>query len=139
MADQRLPPARLPGGISNANGLSRAPTRAVTGPATASATNNVRRNLFQSQLTRRPPPSSASSTSAETLRLDVENASRTVLGGAADARSDSSEIVIRDVNGEVELGDPPTPPVDDSDEIALDSRQENESQSFSVSPRPRVC
>jgi hypothetical protein len=124
MADQRLPPARLPGGVSNVNGLSRAPTRAVTGPATASS--SVRRNLFQNQLTRRPTPSS-SSTSVETLRLDGESASRMALGEPMDAHSESSELVIRDANGEVELEDPPTPPADDGDEVALDSRQENES------------
>jgi hypothetical protein len=75
--------------------------------------SGVRRNLFQSQLTRRPTPSS--STSTETLRLD------------ADAQSESSEIVIRDKNGEIELADPPTPPIDDDrDEVAPDARQENE-------------
>ncbi|KAI0005169.1 hypothetical protein F4779DRAFT_633571 [Xylariaceae sp. FL0662B] len=76
-------------------------------------TAGVRRNLFQSQLTRRPTPTS-SNNSAETLRLDV------------DVLSESSEIVIRDKNGEFEVGDPPTPPLDDPDEGALDDAQENE-------------
>ncbi|KAH9901997.1 hypothetical protein F4778DRAFT_136520 [Xylariomycetidae sp. FL2044] len=80
----------------------------------------VRRNLFQSQLTRRPTPtmttSSSSSTSAETLRLDV------------DVLSDTSEIVIRDKNGDFDVGDLPTPPLDDPEEVptALDDAQENE-------------
>jgi len=81
----------------------------------AASTASVRRNLFQSQLTRRPTP--ASSTSGETLHLD----------GEPQAES-SSEIVVRDKNGDVKLGDPPTPPMDDPDEIALDARQENESK-----------
>lgn len=40
--------------------------------------------------------------------------------------SDTSEIVIRDKNGEFEVGDPPTPPVDDPEVEALDDIQENE-------------
>ena len=85
-------------------------------PRSRGATTSVRRNLFQSQLTRRPTPSS--STSAETLRLENES------------QPESSEIVVRDKNGDVELGDPPTPPMDDPDEVALDARQENESKSL---------
>ncbi|KAH8908595.1 hypothetical protein BR93DRAFT_966651 [Coniochaeta sp. PMI_546] len=76
--------------------------------------SNVRRNLFQSQLTRRPTASS--STSAETLRLD------------ADAPSESEDIVVRDKNGEVELGDPPTPPMDDPEDEVLDPGQEHEKE-----------
>ncbi len=75
-------------------------------------TSSVRRNLFQSQLTRRP--TSNSSTSGETLRLDAE------------VPSESGDIVIRDKNGEIELGDPPTPPIDDPDDMALDASHENE-------------
>ncbi|KAI0167114.1 hypothetical protein GGR52DRAFT_575077 [Hypoxylon sp. FL1284] len=80
-------------------------------------TAGVRRNLFQSQLTRRPTPTNSSSnSSAETLRLaDVE------------VLSETSEIVLRDKNGEIEVDDPPTPPLDDPDEAAaLDEAQENE-------------
>ncbi|KAI2623437.1 hypothetical protein GGS21DRAFT_534076 [Xylaria nigripes] len=97
----------------------------------ASGIAAVRRNLFQSHLTRRQtsteatarPGASAPSTtgtaastnSAETVRLDVE------------VLSDSSEIVIRDQNGEFEIGNPPTPPLKDmDDEPALDGAQENE-------------
>ncbi len=117
MADRAPPPNLRPGATRI--------TRAVT-----SATG-VRRNLFQSQLTRRPTPtetarpggggggvnntSMTTSSSAETLRLDV------------DVLSESSEIVIRDQNGEFEIEDPPTPPLDDpDDEVALDDAQENE-------------
>lgn len=76
--------------------------------------SSVRRNLFQSQLTRRPTASS--STSAETLRLDT------------DAQSESSDIVMRDKDGEIQLGDPPTPPIDDPDELPLDPMQDNEKE-----------
>ncbi len=61
-------------------------------------------------------PPSNSSTSTETLRLDN------------DAQPESSDIVIRDKNGEVELGDPPTPPVDDPDDIVLDASHQNEKE-----------
>ncbi|KAK6834643.1 hypothetical protein PG987_009337 [Apiospora arundinis] len=72
----------------------------------------VRRNLFQSQLTRRP--TSTSSNSAETLRMDADNVSNT------------SDIVIRDEHGDFEVGDPPTPPMDEPEAEALDDMQENE-------------
>ncbi|KAG8666298.1 hypothetical protein FPOAC2_11405 [Fusarium poae] len=92
---------------TNGNGVSR--TR--NGASSA----GVRRNLFQSQLTRRPTAGSTS-TSAETLHLDV------------DVLSDTSEIVVRDKHGEIELGDPPTPMMDDEDELPLDNAQEFEKE-----------
>jgi len=63
----------------------------------------VRRNLFHQHLSRRPTTSSTS-TSAETLRLD------------ADPESDSSDIVIRDKNGDFEIGDPPMQTFDEQEE-----------------------
>ncbi|KAI0379906.1 hypothetical protein F5Y04DRAFT_109094 [Hypomontagnella monticulosa] len=82
-------------------------------------TIGVRRNLFQSQLTRRPTPTNSggsSNNSTETLRL-----------GDVEVLSDTSEIVIRDKNGEFEVDDPPTPPPDDLEEGgALDDAQESE-------------
>ncbi|KAG4435941.1 hypothetical protein IFR05_008561 [Cadophora sp. M221] len=65
--------------------------------------SGVRRNLFQQHLTRRPTTSSTS-TSAETLRLDVDH------------ESDSSDIVIRDKNGDFEIEDLPIQPYDEQDE-----------------------
>ncbi len=79
----------------------------------------VRRHLFQSQLTRRQTP--APSSSGKTLRLES-------IEPQPEEESSSSEIVVRDKNGDVELGDPPTPPMDDPDEVALDVRHENESK-----------
>lgn len=52
-----------------------------------------RPNLFRGQLTRRPTASSSNST--DTVRLDVE------------VLPDSSEIVVRNQQGEIDLGDPP--------------------------------
>lgn len=84
---------------------------------TRTNTNGIRRNLFQNHLARRPTPTTSSSnTSAETLRL-----------GEVEVLSDTSEIVVRDKNGEFEVGDPPTPPPDDpEDGAALDEAQETE-------------
>jgi hypothetical protein len=84
-------------------------------PARNPAAQSVKRNLFQSQLTRRPTPTS-SSNSAETLRLDI------------DVLSDTSEIVIRDKNGEFEVGDPPIPPMEEPEVDALDDAQEHMSE-----------
>jgi hypothetical protein len=75
---------------------------------------NVRRNLFHHQLSRRPTTSSTS-TSAETLRLDIEH------------ESDNSDIVIRDKNGEFEIGDPPMQSFDEQEEGNGDA-QEDESE-----------
>lgn len=101
------------------------------GPAHQNATSNagVRRNLFQGQLTRRPTagPGSSSSNPNDT-GPPGRNAGD--LGGmeVEEDESASSDIVVRDKNGEVELDEPPTLVVDDPDEIALDMRQENESK-----------
>ncbi|KAI1377420.1 hypothetical protein F4677DRAFT_444648 [Hypoxylon crocopeplum] len=97
----------------------RPPAHARPGTNKSARTNTsgVKRNLFQGQLTRRPTPTTSSSNdSAETLRLaDVE------------VLSDTSEIVIRDKNGDFDVGDPPTPPLDDPEEGGtLDDAQESE-------------
>ena len=91
-------------------------------------TIGVRRNLFQSQLTRRPTPTNSGGSSnnyTETLRL-----------GDVEVLSDTSEIVIRDKNGEFEVDDPPTPPPDDLEEGgALDDAQESERMLHYAWPR----
>ncbi|OTB05849.1 hypothetical protein M426DRAFT_10294 [Hypoxylon sp. CI-4A] len=92
--------------------------RAGTNRTTRTNTAGIRRNLFQNQLTRRPTPTTSSSNnSVETLRL-----------GEVEVLSDTSDIVIRDRNGEFEIGDPPSPTPDDPEETggALDEVQENE-------------
>ncbi|KXJ93118.1 hypothetical protein Micbo1qcDRAFT_203240 [Microdochium bolleyi] len=90
------------------------PTATTT---TITTNSGVRRNLFQSQLTRRPTPTSTGS--AETLRLGDNN---------VDVLSDTSEIVVRDKNGDFEIGDPPTPPLEDPEDGGLDEAQENEQE-----------
>ncbi len=91
--------------------------------ATSSSSNNratsVRRNLFHQHLSRRPTTSSTS-TSAETLRLDI------------DPESDSSDIVIRDQNGEFQIGDPPIQTLDDQEEGGNGDEQEDESTLYEV-------
>ncbi|GJN85933.1 hypothetical protein PLIIFM63780_009508 [Purpureocillium lilacinum] len=94
-------------------------------------------NFLRSQLTRRPTGAAASGasgasaagggsvasgSSAETLRVPGG-------GGAADVDvlSDTSEIVVRNQQGEIELGDPPTPVLEEHDEQAED-RQEAEKE-----------
>ncbi|KAI0866024.1 hypothetical protein F4860DRAFT_204682 [Xylaria cubensis] len=103
---------------------------------TATGTAGVRRNLFQSHLTRRPTPTEGSrpgsgigggTTSAATTTNSSSSNSVDMLRFESDAPCESSEIVIRDKNGEFEVGDPPTPPLNDpGEEPALDDAQENE-------------
>jgi hypothetical protein len=94
--------------------------QATTSSSSNRSTNNVRRNLFHQHLSRRPTTSSTS-TSAETLRLDV------------DPESDSSDIVIRDKNGEFEIGDPPMQSFDDQEEGGNGDAQEDESMFYNGS------
>ncbi|KAI0403639.1 hypothetical protein F4802DRAFT_280743 [Xylaria palmicola] len=131
MAD-RAPPPNLRAGASRI-------TRAAAGTA------GVRRNLFQSHLTRRPTPgesarpgdgAAAGSMTATATAAAPSSSSSSSANSAAStlcldadvfSESQSSEIVIRDKNGEFEIEDPPTPPLDDpDDEGALDDMQENE-------------
>lgn len=97
----------------------------------SSATSqSVRRNLFQSQLTRRP--TAITSAPGDALRHDADAPREHQYHGQFQPQrrptaSPPGDIVVRDKNGEIELDDPPTPPVDDADEIgALDARHENE-------------
>lgn len=69
--------------------------RQAASTSTHSRTTGVRRNLFHQHLSRRPTTSSTS-TSGETLRLDNDHG------------SDGAEIVIRDKNGDFDIGDPRT-------------------------------
>ncbi|ODA84064.1 hypothetical protein RJ55_02582 [Drechmeria coniospora] len=90
--------------------LRRPETGAVRARGTTTG-GTVRPNLFRSQLTRRPTATS-SAHPTETLRLaDV------------DVLSDSSEIVVRNPQGEIELGDPPALPLEEQDEQAEDRRE----------------
>ena len=91
--------------------------QATTSSSSNRSTNNVRRNLFHQHLSRRPTTSSTS-TSAETLRLDVE------------PESDTSDIVIRDKNGEFEIGDPPMQSFDEQEEGGNGDALEDESMCY---------
>lgn len=93
----------------------------------SSSNAGVRRNLFQGQLTRRPTTGPGSNNSNEPGGAG-RNAGDLDDMEVEEDESASSDIVVRDKNGEVELDEPPTLVVDDPDEIALDMRQENESE-----------
>ena len=121
MADRHAPSARvLTSGVSKArNGM------------TSATAHSVRRNLFQNQLTRRPP--ALSPTSDEELHLDddVHKEHQSRHHGQFQSQPDASfpqdDIVVRNHNGEIELGDPPTLPLDDAEDMeALEARHENE-------------
>ncbi|TVY48012.1 hypothetical protein LOCC1_G001066 [Lachnellula occidentalis] len=85
--------------------------RTAASSSTSHRATNVRRNLFHQHLSRRPTTSSTS-TSAETLRLDIE------------PESDTSDIVIRDKNGEFEIGDPPMGSFDEQEDGNGDAHED---------------
>jgi len=86
--------------------------RSAASSSTSHRATNVRRNLFHQHLSRRPTTSSTS-TSAETLRLDIEH-----------ELSDTSDIVIRDKNGEFAIGDPPMQSFDEQEEGGGDAHED---------------
>ncbi|CAK7245059.1 MAG: hypothetical protein STHCBS139747_006625 [Sporothrix thermara] len=92
-----------------------------SGASTASASTSVRRNLFQSQLTRRP--THAMPTGSASVAPSLDGSERDI---GAHLKPGPAEIVVRDRNGEVELVDPPSPTADEMGETALDARQEVE-------------
>lgn len=94
-----------------------AETRHTSG--SSSRPMGVRRNLFHQHLSRRPTTSSTS-TSAETLRLDLE------------ADSETSDIVIRDKNGDFEIGDPPIPELDEQEEPGTQDAREDKSELLGI-------
>ncbi|PKS10819.1 hypothetical protein jhhlp_002576 [Lomentospora prolificans] len=109
-----MPDPSRPRGPSNAPSQVR--TRAPASTTATTTTTGVRRNLFQSQLTRRPTPSSAS-TSTETLRLD----------SCVDVLSDSDEIVVRDKQAELEVGEAVAGGVEDeAEDGVVDEKEEME-------------
>ncbi|KAI1805469.1 hypothetical protein F4811DRAFT_214024 [Daldinia bambusicola] len=95
-------------------------------------TAGIRRNLFQSQLTRRPTPTTTTMMTTSSSQSSSNNSAETLRLGDVEVLSDTSDIVVRDKNGEFDVGDPPTPPLDDPEEAggtgagALDDAQENE-------------
>ena len=104
------------------SGVSKARTNGMT------STASVRRNLFQSQLTRRP---TAGSPESEELHLDAdvhkEHRHHDQFQHQPDGPLAQDDIVVRDHNGEFELDDPPTPAIDDPEDMeALEARHENE-------------
>lgn len=92
--------ANVPGGGGGSNNSSSSKT-----------------SLFRSHFIRRSNVPAADS-AAESVRLDAEMT----------PRAEASDLVVRDQHGEVEIGNPPTPVVDDEEELqALEYQQENES------------
>ena len=129
---ERNRPGNLNPTSNNASGS--ATTRIRTGVASASLPT-ARRNHFQSST------SSSTGTSTSSRNLNASRGARRPAPGSSLATadsmhldagvpsSDSSEIVVRDSHGEIELGDPPTPDLEDQEELPLDSQQESERMS----------
>ncbi|KUI57914.1 hypothetical protein VP1G_05271 [Cytospora mali] len=124
---------------SHQHHLAQEPTKLSTSTTSSTSTlpgpapNNagIRRNLFQGQLTRRPTGTGPNDMGPGGGRFDGNCGGVVVVGGMEvddDGSAASSDIVVRDRDGNVELDEPPALVVDDPDEIALDMRQENEKQ-----------
>lgn len=97
------------------NGSSRTTRSSGLATSSSSANNGSKTSLFRSHFIRRP---NAASSDPENVRLDVEM-----------QQSEPADLVVRDQHGEVEIGNPPTPVVDDEEELqALEYQQENESE-----------
>ncbi|KAG7289086.1 hypothetical protein NEMBOFW57_005449 [Staphylotrichum longicolle] len=129
MADRHVPPARM---------LNAGVSKARSGMTSSSHSQGVRRNLFQSQLTRRPTALSGSE--EEELHLDAEvhresqHRHHSHFQPQPETAFPQDDIVVRNHNGEIELGDPPTLPLDEAEDMeALDARHENEKE------RQRLC
>ncbi|KAL7949005.1 hypothetical protein V8C42DRAFT_234715 [Trichoderma barbatum] len=101
---------------ATSNGSSRTTRSSGLAAASNSSANGSKTSLFRSHFIRRP---NATSSDPEGGRLDVE----------MQQQSETAELVVRDQHGEVEIGNPPTPVVDDEEELqALEYQQENEKE-----------
>jgi hypothetical protein len=103
---------------TRSSGLANVPSGGGGGSSNGHGTKT---SLFRSHFIRRPNAPSADPV-AESVRLDAE----------VTPRAEASDLVVRDQHGEVEIGNPPTPVVDDEEELqALEYQQENESMCLS--------
>lgn len=103
-------------------------TTRSSGLAAASSSNSAngsKTSLFRSHFIRRP--NAATATDPEgVVRQDGETTQQQQQQQQSEA---AAELVVRDQHGEVEIGNPPTPVVDDEEELqALEYQQENESE-----------
>ncbi|KAL2269712.1 hypothetical protein VTJ83DRAFT_1896 [Remersonia thermophila] len=107
------------------------------GGISSASTQSVRRNLFPSHLTRRqpavsPPPEEPSHFDAGLPREQHQHyhpggGSHRHRHNGSFRTSSPSDIVVRDHNGEIELGDPPSPIVDVAEDAeAAEERHELE-------------
>lgn len=87
-------------------------SKPVVPRTTASATGNVRRNLFHHQLSRRPT-SASTSTSVTTLQDAIHD--------------DTSDIIIKDRNGNYMVQVPMLPPLDEEQAQEEEAASEKES------------
>ncbi|KAK4063410.1 uncharacterized protein Triagg1_9430 [Trichoderma aggressivum f. europaeum] len=97
-------------------GSSRTTRSAGLAAASSSSANGSKTSLFRSHFIRRPNAAAADAEGGETQQQQQQQ-----------QQSEAAELVVRDQHGEVEIGNPPTPVVDDEEELqALEYQQENE-------------
>ncbi|KKP01330.1 hypothetical protein THAR02_06572 [Trichoderma harzianum] len=103
-------------------------TTRSSGLAAASSSNSAngsKTSLFRSHFIRRPNAAASAADPEGVVRQDGET---TRQQQQQQQQSEAAaELVVRDQHGEVEIGNPPTPVVDDEEELqALEYQQENE-------------
>ncbi|EFW99400.1 hypothetical protein CMQ_7768 [Grosmannia clavigera kw1407] len=98
--------------------------------ASASTRTHLRRNLFQSHLTRRPTTGASgmlpSTAASSNIYPNMDGGVVPDLGPQLSEKNDINEIIARDVNGDVQITDPPSPTPDEIKDPGFDERQENE-------------
>lgn len=109
-------------------------TTRSSGLAAASSSNSAngsKTSLFRSHFIRRPNAAASAADPEGVVRQDGETTRQQQQQSEA-----AAELVVRDQHGEVEIGNPPTPVVDDEEELqALEYQQENESEENTLSPQ----
>lgn len=80
--------------------------------AVGQTSSRERSNLFRSHLTRRP--TTGPSAQSETVHMDSE------------LHTDSSDIVVRNQNGEIDVEESPEVDLNEIEEAGVEERQENE-------------
>lgn len=126
MSDRTRSAAALNGTrTTRSSGLANVPS----GGSGSSSNASSKTSLFRSHFIRRPNAPSTDP-AAESVRLDAE----------VTPRAEASDLVVRDQHGEVEIGNPPAPVVDDEEELqALGYQQENESMALHLCPNYSCC
>lgn len=111
------------------NGTESFPLNRTT--LSASSTH-LHRNLFQSHLTRKPTTGASGPLPSTIASASIGHPNTNGNGGLdlgsrlSEPQNDTDEIIARDVNGEVQITDPPSPTPDEVKDMGFDEHLETE-------------